>query len=126
VSENGHVPADNGWLFWLGCLLDQPIAEVQVFLDLAPFVAVFLGFFGAVIRVAEGMFATAYCFSNNVQRFCHNWHSFLKVPLFSVYCANCDCSLLPVNKQILPQGSGVVKVFGLEFPRMVQKKLEEF
>jgi hypothetical protein len=56
---------------FLSGFFGQPVAQVQVLLDFSAFVPVFMGFFGAVICFAEGMFGTSYGLGNHVQCFRH-------------------------------------------------------
>jgi len=49
-----------------------PVAQMQVFLDLSAFVAVFKGFFGLMIQFAKGMLGIPYCLRYDFHHSFHN------------------------------------------------------
>jgi len=73
---------------------------VQVLLDFPAFVSVFLGFFGPVFGLAEGMLAITYGFTDYVQRFCHNL-AFLSQGYTSFGCANFGALQIPADRHFV-------------------------
>ena len=53
-------------------LLGQPVAEMQIFPYLAPFMAVFEGFFGVMLAFAKRVFGIANDFIQCFDCFCHS------------------------------------------------------
>jgi hypothetical protein len=51
--------------------LGHPVAELEILPDLAPFVAVFEGFFGMMLRFTERMLRIANCFAHDFECFHH-------------------------------------------------------
>jgi hypothetical protein len=91
---------------------------VQILFDLAAFVSVFLGLFGPVVDVAEGMFAATDGFSDDVHCLNHNEHSFLAV-LESVSRAKPPTA--PKFPDLTLRNSGDTQKVGRELSERVQK-----
>jgi hypothetical protein len=61
-------------LVWLegSCHFFLPVAQMQIFLDLSAFVAVFQGFFGLMIQFAKGMLGIPDCLRYDFHHSFHN------------------------------------------------------
>ena len=69
-----------------GSITLRPVTQFQILLNLASFIAVFLGFHGTILGLSEGVFGVANDFTDGVKEFAHIKDTFRRMRTKLVGC----------------------------------------
>ena len=90
-----------GWQ-GLSRAIPSPVTQLQVFLNLPPFVTVFLCFSGTVFRFAEGMFRVSDDFTDGICGFAHSEVTFRRMSRQLVGCQGEALNQPQIKQQSFP------------------------